>query len=100
VYEQLTADCYVLASQLGERTSRLIGYAPREFVANARKWEGDGDTYHVVDQEYLYPFVEQPNLNFGNRSTLYRRMRFICGHFYFGRYYMIWRTTEACQHYV
>lgn len=65
VYEQLTADYYVLASQLGERTIRLIGYAPREFVANARKWERDGDTYHVVDQEYLYPFVEQPNLNFG-----------------------------------
>lgn len=49
VYEQLTADYYVLASQLGKHTIQLIGYAPREFVANARKWDYNGDAYHVVD---------------------------------------------------
>lgn len=64
VYEQLTADYYALASRIGERTVRLIGYAPREFVANARKFEYGGDTYHVVEQEYLFPFVDQVGLDF------------------------------------
>lgn len=64
VYDQLTADYYVLASRVGRRTVRLIGYAPREFVANARKQRYNGDKYHIVEQEYLFPFAMQPTLDF------------------------------------
>lgn len=64
VYEQLTADYYALASRIGPRTVRLIGYAPWEFVANARKCEHNDDKYHIVEQEYLFPFVEQSGLDF------------------------------------
>ena len=55
-YAPLTADYYVLASRVGPRDVRLIGYAPRQFVANAPTWSYEGRPYHVVDQEYLFPF--------------------------------------------
>lgn len=55
-YEQLRADYYVLASRISETDVRLVGYAPRQFVANAPvRSHRDGD-YHFVGQEYLFPF--------------------------------------------
>lgn len=56
VYESLTADYYVLASQIGCSDIRLIGYAPRRFVANAPQCDSEGGKYHIVWQDYLYPF--------------------------------------------
>lgn len=55
-YEPLTADFYALASRIGKTDVRLIGYAPRQFVANAPVWYDDGEPYHTVTQEYLFPF--------------------------------------------
>lgn len=59
-FEPLNADYYVLASRIGPTDIRLIGYAPRIFVANAPTFIDDGQPYHVVNQEYLFPF---PNIN-------------------------------------
>jgi len=55
-YESLRADYYVLANRIGPSDVRLIGYAPRQFVANAPIRYYDGDHYHLVDQRYLFPF--------------------------------------------
>lgn len=57
-YEQLRADYYVLASRISETDVRLIGYAPRKFVANAPVQSHDGDDYHLVGQDYLFPFPQ------------------------------------------
>jgi len=56
-YESLTANYYVLASRVGKLDCRLIGYAPRSFVADAPIRESDGEPYHVINQEYLFPLV-------------------------------------------
>jgi len=56
--ELLTADYYVLASRVGKMDCRLIGYAPYWFVANAPIRNHDGDQYHIVDQDYLFPFPQ------------------------------------------
>jgi hypothetical protein len=56
-YSSLSADYYALASRIGPSDFRLIGYAPREFVANAPTVEFSHGTYHVVDPEYLFPFT-------------------------------------------
>jgi hypothetical protein len=55
-YSSLNADYYALAKRLGESAFRLVGYAPRQFVANARVAESDGRRYHVVPREDLFPF--------------------------------------------
>lgn len=55
-YEPLRADYYALASRISETCVRLIGYAPRCFVANAPIRHHDEGPYHYVDQRYLYPF--------------------------------------------
>lgn len=55
-YEALTADYYVLVSRIGPSDFRLLGYAPRCFVANAPVMSHRGDPYHIVGQEYLFPF--------------------------------------------
>jgi len=54
-YEPLRADYYVLASRVGQTDCRLLGYAPRQFVANAPIRYYDGEPYHFVDQRYLFP---------------------------------------------
>jgi hypothetical protein len=56
-YEPLTADYYVLASRVGKMDCRLIGYAPRDFVANAPVRLHNGEPYHIVEQEYLFPLT-------------------------------------------
>ncbi|MFC5136579.1 MULTISPECIES: hypothetical protein [Haloferacaceae] len=55
-YEQLRADYYVLASRISETDVRLVGYAPRQFVANAPVRSYRGGDYHFVEQDYLFPF--------------------------------------------
>jgi hypothetical protein len=55
-YEPLRADYYVLTSRIGQTDCRLIGYAPRHFVANAPIRYHNGEPYHFVDQHYLFPF--------------------------------------------
>lgn len=55
-YQELRADYYVLAHRIGKTNFRLVGYAPRKFVANAPIWEHDGSRYHFVDQQSLFPF--------------------------------------------
>lgn len=55
-YKTLDADYYALASQVSETDVRLIGYAPRCFVANAPTRHHGGEPYHLVDQRYLFPF--------------------------------------------
>lgn len=55
-YEQLRADYYVLASRISETDVRLIGYTPRQFVANAPVRSYQGGDYHLVEQDYLFPF--------------------------------------------
>lgn len=56
-YQPLNADYYVLVSRIGPSDFRIIGYAPRRFVANAPIWENKkGEPYHAVEQEYLFPF--------------------------------------------
>lgn len=55
-YDSLTADYYALVSRIGKSDFLLIGYAPREFVANAPQLSHQGQNYHIVDQEYLFPF--------------------------------------------
>lgn len=54
----LRADYYVLVSQIGPSDFRLVGYAPRQFVANAPQWTHCGGRYHYVDQDYLFPFPQ------------------------------------------
>lgn len=54
-FRPLTADYYVLASRVGKLDCRLIGYAPRKFVANAPIQQHDGEQFHLVEQEYLFP---------------------------------------------
>lgn len=61
-YQELIADYYVLASRIGRKSCRLIGYAPRQFVANAPIRTHQGNDYHHVDQEYLFPFPQKPVL--------------------------------------
>lgn len=56
IRESLNADYYALVSRIGPSDLRLIGYAPKHFVANAPILNNQGDRYHVVDQEYLFPF--------------------------------------------
>jgi len=56
-YKPLTADYYVLASRVGKLDCRLIGYAPREFVANAPVRLHQNEPYHMVEQEYLFPLL-------------------------------------------
>ena len=56
-YKPLTADYYALASRISETDIRLIGYTPREFVANAPILSHEGESYHLVDQRYLFPFT-------------------------------------------
>lgn len=58
IRESLNADYYALVSRIGPSDFRLIGYAPRYFVANAPILSNQGDRYHIVDQEYLFPFSE------------------------------------------
>lgn len=55
-YKPLRADYYALMSRVSETDVRLIGYAPRQFVANAQTIACDGQPYHVVEQDYLFPF--------------------------------------------
>lgn len=56
-YQPLNADYYVLVNRIGPNVCRLIGYAPRQFVANAQQWENRrGETYHYVPQSDLFPF--------------------------------------------
>lgn len=55
-YKPLRADYYVLASRISKTDVRLIGYAPRQFVANAPTKQHNGEPYHFVDQRYLFPF--------------------------------------------
>ncbi|MDZ5813114.1 hypothetical protein U4E84_17410, partial [Halorubrum sp. AD140] len=55
-YKPLHADYYALASRVDETDVRLIGYAPRQFVANASTLTHKGRPYHVVEQDYLFPF--------------------------------------------
>jgi hypothetical protein len=54
-YQPLTADYYVLASRVSKTDVRIIGYAPRQFVANAPVRWHDGQPYHMVEQYYLFP---------------------------------------------
>lgn len=56
-YKPLKADYYVLVSRVGVADFRLVGYAPRWFVANAPQRTHNGGVYHVVDREYLFPFT-------------------------------------------
>lgn len=56
-YDQLRADYYVLTSRVGQTDVRLLGYAPREFVANAPMRTHEGRPYHLVEQAYLFPLV-------------------------------------------
>jgi hypothetical protein len=58
VRESLDADYYALASQMGKSNFRLVGYAPRSFVANAPIRSYEGQRCHVVPREYLFPFAE------------------------------------------
>lgn len=61
-HKPLRADYYVLASRVGRMTCRLIGYAPREFVADALQYNHRGKPYHIVEQEYLFPFTHGVDL--------------------------------------
>ena len=55
-YQKLRADYYVLVHRLGKMHFRLVGYAPREFVANASKGVYNGQSCHVVPRRHLFPF--------------------------------------------
>lgn len=56
-YEPLRADFYALAHRIGPNTCRLVGYAPRHFVANEEPLHGEDGPYHRIPREYLFPFV-------------------------------------------
>jgi hypothetical protein len=56
--KELVADFYVLVHQLAERCYRIIGYAPRQTVANARTrsiGEYPPREVRVIDQDGLIP---------------------------------------------
>lgn len=55
-YQSLQADYYALVHRLGKMHFRLVGYAPRQFVANASTEEYQGCPCHVVPQRDLFPF--------------------------------------------
>jgi hypothetical protein len=55
-YQELRADYYALVHRIGLTNFRLIGYAPRKFVANAPIREHDGRKYHEIEQRDLFPF--------------------------------------------
>lgn len=55
-YQPLRAEYYALIHRIGSRQFRLIGYCPRQFVANAPTREFNGEEVHVVPQEDLFPF--------------------------------------------
>lgn len=54
-HRELRADYYLLAHRVGTTTVRLIGYAPRWFVANSPTCEGRDGSYHWVPRDYLFP---------------------------------------------
>ncbi|WP_277543719.1 hypothetical protein [Haloarcula laminariae] len=56
-YDQLRADYYMLASRVGPSDVRLLGYAPRQFVANAPTRTHEGRPYHLIEQAYLFPLM-------------------------------------------
>jgi hypothetical protein len=62
-YSELRADYYALAHRVGTTTVRLLGYAPRWFVANAPIREGRNGPYHWVPQHYLFPFPQSVTLD-------------------------------------
>lgn len=55
-YQPLRADYYALVHRIGRTQFRLIGYSPRQFVANSPTREYEGEKVHVVPQENLFPF--------------------------------------------
>lgn len=55
-YKPLRADYYALANRIGPRQFRLVGYCPRQFVANARTERYNGEPVHIVPQDDLFPF--------------------------------------------
>lgn len=55
-YQPLRADYYLLASRVSKTDVRLIGVAPRKFVADAPLFNHNGSTYHHVEQEYVETF--------------------------------------------
>lgn len=55
-YQPLRADYYALVNRVGTTSFVLVGYAPRQFVANAPVQEHQGDPCHVVPREHLFPF--------------------------------------------
>lgn len=55
-YKPLHADYYALASRVGETDVRLIGYVPRQFVANAPIFTHNKCPYHIVEQDFIFPF--------------------------------------------
>lgn len=55
-YQPLRAEYYALIHRIGSTQFRLIGYCPRQFVANAPTREFDGEEVHMVPQEDLFPF--------------------------------------------
>lgn len=57
-YQELRADYYVLVDRIGQNEYRLVGYAPRHFVANAAQMRHGGDYFHIVPQEDLFPFPQ------------------------------------------
>jgi hypothetical protein len=55
-YQPLRADYYALVNRVGTTSFVLVGYAPRQFVANAPVRECRGEPCHVVPREHLFPF--------------------------------------------
>lgn len=55
-YKPLRSEYYVLAQRIGPMQFRLVGYCPRQFVANAKVRKYDGEKVHVVPQNDLFPF--------------------------------------------
>lgn len=55
-YQPLRADYYALVNRVGTTSFVLVGYAPRQFVANAPVQEYRGDSCHIVPLEHLFPF--------------------------------------------
>lgn len=55
-YQPLRAEYYALVHRIGSTQFRLIGYCPRQFVANSPTRELDGEEVHIVPQEDLFPF--------------------------------------------
>lgn len=54
--QPLRADYYALVHRIGKMHFRLIGYAPRQFVANASIGKFHGQSCHVVPRDHLFPF--------------------------------------------